>query len=70
MFGQDTFLIPIIVQLFADERVSGLATPVMVWERHLDVCKVLSMLEQDRVEKPKTIVEDIFILWVLPSRGP
>ena len=70
LFSKDAFLIPIIVQLFADESVSSLATPVTVWERHLDACKVLSVLQQDCVKEPKTIVEDIFILWVPPPRGP
>ena len=52
------------------EGISSLATPVPVWERHLNTCEVLPMLQQDCVEEPKAIVTNIFILRILPSRGP
>jgi len=68
LLGKGVLLIAIIVQLLANEDVSGLTAPVMVWEGHLDARKVLPMLQQDRVEEPKPVVKDIFILYVLPPR--
>ena len=68
--GQDAFLIPIIVHLLTDEGISGLSAPITVWERHLDTREVLPVLQQNRIEEPKAVIKDVFILWHLPSGRP
>jgi hypothetical protein len=64
-----SLLITVVVQLLTNQSIFGLTTPVVVWMRHLEACEVLPMFQQDRIEEPKTIVVDVFVLGNLPPRG-
>ena len=70
LFCRDALVIAIIVRLLANESVSSLAAPIAVREGHADTFKVLSMLQKDRVEEPKTVVKDVVVLRDFPPGGP